>query len=418
MSDLNSGGMQMVAILETIKKFSENINGYKLVLMGGSVVCGMIYIYRYHKVSQVLPQRHSEDFKSLTTVITGLCLWNFIMTAFTETILLNLNNVLGYLNSNENLPKDFRGYFINEDIHSVLNMYYLRKDVKILSAIVVSMTLFHIFSNVIMKSVEYISFISNEDSNDVEKAVEPRSLSKSVSFDDGLTTYQYLDMELSVSKSRISLGQSSLRTFFIKHCISFVILSVISYCIVPDIFLFNSSAILFQYSSITLKSDHIFYAIFTLFFLDVATIFVKVANHPKLRNFPQFTSILSRFIWCYSSVILATSMSLMILFNDVLINLVKLLAIYIYTPAHTISLDVLFITQIFINYLTHSIQLSCTTGAECSQLDLINTLSENFVWLKDILSSCCIVLNLSCLVILPMLIWIVIIESKFGRSIY
>ena len=418
MSDLNNGGLQMVTILETIKKFSENINGYKLVLMGGSVVCGMIYIYRYHKVSQVLPQRHSEDFKSLTTAITGLCLWNFMITAFAETTLLNLDNVLGYLNGDEDLPKNFRGYFVNEDIHSVLNMYYLRKDVKLLSVTVVSMTLFQIFSHVIMKSVEYISFISTEDSNDVEKAVEPRPLSKSVSFDVDLTTYQYLDMELSVSKSRLNFGQSPLKSFFIKHCISFVILSVISYCIVPDSFLFNSSAILFQCSSITPKSDHIFYSIFTLFFLDVATIFVKVANHPKLRNFPQFTSILSRFIWCYSSVILATSMSLMLLFNDVLINLVKLLAIYTYAPTHTITYDVLFVTQIFVNYLTHSIQLSCTAGAECSQLELVNTLSKNFVWLKDILSSCCIVLNLSCLVILPMLIWLVIIESKLGRSIY
>ena len=418
MSDLNNGGIQMVSILETIKTFSNNTNGYKLVLMGGSVVCGMIYIYRYRKVSELLPQKYSEDFKGLTIVITGLCLWNFIMTAFTGSILFNLDNVLGYLDNNENLPKSFGGYFINEDIHSVLNMYYLRKDVKILTATVISMALFHIFSNVIMKSVEYISFISNEDVDDIEKAVEPRSLSKSVSFNNDLTTYQYLDMELSVSKSRISLGHSSLRTFFIKHCISFVILSIISYCIVPDIFLFNSSAILFQYSSITLKSDHIFYAIFTLFFIDVATIFVKVANHPKLRNFPLFISILSRFIWCYSSMILATSTSLMILFNDVLINLVKLLAIYSYTPVQTIGYDVLFITQIFINYLTHSVQLSCTATAECSQLDLVNTLSKNFIWLKDTLSNCCIVLNLSCLVVLPMLIWIVIIESKLGRFSY
>lgn len=408
----------MITILKTIKKFSENTNGYKLALMGGSAVCGMLYIYRYHKVSQVLPQKHSDDLKSLTIVLTGLCLWNFLIAGFTENILLNLDNTIRYLDGNKKLPKDFRGYFINEDVHSVLNMYYLQKDVKILSVTVVSMALFHIFSNVIMKSVEYISFISDKSSSDVEKTVEPLSFSKSVSFDDDLTTYQYLDMELSVSKSRLSVGHSSLRTFFVKHCISFAILSVISYCIVPDIFLFNSSAILLQYSNITVKSDHIFYAIFTLFFVDVVTIFVKVANHPKFKNFPQFTSLLSRFIWCYGSLILAASMSLMILFNDVLINLVKLITIYTYTPTHTISYNVLFITLIFINYLTHTIQLSCTASADCSQLDLVNALSENFIWLNDTLSSCCIVLDLSCLVILPLLIWIVVIESKLGRSIY
>lgn len=408
----------MITILKAIIKFSENTIGYKLALMGGSVVCGMFYIYRYHKVSQVLPQKHSEDLKSLTTVITGLCLWNFVITGFTENILINLDSIIRYLDGNKNLPKDFRGYFINENVHSVLNMYYLQRDMKILSATVVSMVLFHIFSNVIMKCVEYISFISDRDSSDIEKTTELLSLSKSVSFDDDLTTYQYLDLEFSVSKSRLNVGHSSLGTFFIKHCISFVILSFISYCIVPDIFLFNSSAIFVQYSSITLRSDHIFYAIFTLFFIDVITIFVKVANHPRFRNFPQLTSILSRFIWCYGSLILATSMSLMILFNDVLINLVKLITIYTYTPTSTIGYNVLFITQIFVNYLTHSIQLSCTASTDCSQLDLVNVLSENFIWLKDTLSSCCIVLNLSCFVILPLLIWIVVIESKLGRSIY
>lgn len=408
----------MANIIGTIQKLSSDSCGYKIVLMGVSVICVVLYIYRYKKVSQILPQRHSEDLRSLTTVMIGLCLWNFVISAFTGSILLNLDGIRAYLGSQTNIPRDFRGYFINEHIYSVLNTYFLKKDMRIFIVTIMSMISFHIFSNVILKCVEYISFISNLDEKDTEKIVAHSPVSKFVSFNNDLTTFQYLDVELSVSKSRLNMGQSLLRTHAFKHCITFVIFVIISYCIVPDIFLFNSSAIIVQYSSLTLKSDHAFYAVFSMFVLDVAVIFFNVANHPKIRNFPHFTSILSRFIWCYSSLILASSMGLMILFNDLLINLVKLVAIYSSTPGNTLNYHVLFITQIFIKYLTHSVQLYCIASGDCSQLDLVKALSENFIWLKNILTSCCIVLNLSCFVILPLLIWIVIIESKLGRFAY
>lgn len=407
----------MINVLETLKKYSNDSNNYGIVLICGSLVCIVIYGFRYSKVSQLLPRKHSDDLKSLTIVVISLCIWNIAMVTFTNNILLNLDGGIRYLNTETNLPKSFRGYFINENIHSVLNMHYLKKDLKILVLTIVSLVLFKVFSTVILKTVEYISFISDLDVRDVEKAVPRSPVSKSVSFNSNLTTFQYLDMELSVSKSRLSLGQSSLWSLFIKRCISFFIVLVISYCIIPDTFLFNSSAIILQYSSITLKSDHLFYAIFTMFVLDVVVSSVKVANHPKIKNFPQFTSILSRFIWCYGSFIVAISMSSMVLFNDLLINLVKFVAIYSSNLTHASSYyPILFVTQIFIDYLTHSVQHPCMSSTECSQVELVNALSENFIWLKNTLSSCCIVLNLSSFVIFPMLIWLVVIESKLGRG--
>lgn len=406
----------MSETVEKIKSFSNDNKYYKRTLIGFSIAAIIFYAYRYYRVSKTVPYGRTDDLKSLTKVIIGLSIWNFILSCCTESTLIDFDGLLKYLKADENLPRELGEYFINEEFYTALNFYCFKRDARLFVVSVVPMVSLHVFSTVISQCIEYISFVA-QDEEKYPGRTEPRRKSKSVSFNHTLTTYLYLDKELSVTDSKVvNNHQTSVRWIITKYSFLFVLVLIPSVCIIPNIFLFNTTSIIFQYSNMTIRSDHIFYSILMLFVFDVCLTFKNVANHPSVRNFPQFTSILTRFIWCYICWILAISLGLMISFNDVLVNLIKLVAIGSSPKVLSLNYPLQFVTLVFINYITHSTKLPCSVDGNCSQQDLSYNLSKTFVWLQSSLNNCWIVLNLSCFVFLPIFIWIIIVELKIARS--
>lgn len=523
MSDNQNIINQILQSINSCVQSTSNINQYTIILILSSIFFIFLYIYRYKKISKDIPKGYSEDLKSLTIIIICLCVWNIILTIFSGSILINLGRISHFLSSSSisNLSKEINGFFITNEsnVTSEKNYYFFTKDLRFFFIAIISMILFQFFSQSISKSIEYISFLKsssfyyhvpndtngvsliNED--DIEKLMASTknitnnttnnnesknhsrcsSLSsissfqstkpkKTVSFDSTLTTFNYSDLKLSIIKNSKSLSYwniilptNNFKKNFGKKIISFSLILFGYTIILPEKLFMNSSSFLYinQSSNYTVKFDHIFFTIITMFLIDVFSKFIMVANHPNFKNFPHLTSMACHFTWCYCCIILSCSITCSILLSDTLINVIGLMiqAIINFKSSHskitgsspptvaTISNNSInplnFFTSILINYLEHSVILSscsnsvttttttiatATTTATatlttttphiitkiCSNKDYIDTLTNMLIWIKIMLTNCWIVTNFTCLILLPFFIWVLIIELKIGYN--
>lgn len=445
---------EIVKKIQKLDAEDSKIDNYKIILISCSVLLIIIYYYRYLSISKNIPQGYSEDFKSLTILIITLCGWNAILTLISNDMVLNLKHFLKLVNSisNPRIENEVNEFLSGiPNVFSIRNWYVFGKDLRIVSFAIVSMIFFNLFANSISKSIEYIAFIKSSsfchhspndtsgvnllDDDDIEKLLMNASssgstsndssstkLKKKVSFDNTLTTFSYLDNDLCVTKKVKPIFINIDYFKIMKKSIMVTLTFILFISILPEKLYLNSTSFLYSSNQLIIKFDHVYYTLITFYIYEVFHKFIKVANHPNFKNFPYLTSMASHFTWGYCSLILSSSIWFILLSGDVLTNVLGLMAqtIISYSSHPNIqSSDTVprhFVTSIIINYLQHSIGPAINNINDTNLDDSMTSLTNTFIWVKSIFTNCWIVTNFTCFLLLPIFIWIVIIEFKIGYN--
>lgn len=427
---------QLLTGLEEASHHAPGFDSYYLVLVLGSTALALMYAYRYFKISKSLPKGYSEDFKSITVMVIVLCGWNLLITCLAPNFFNNISLFSHLQDSDASIKANIRLFsHFNTEVFTLKNWSFFVKDCKFFAFVVISMVLFNGFSISILKIIEFISFsksnnelyenIFNED--DMEKLISfsaqesgadfDAKPKKSVSFDSTLTTFNYLNSNSYVTtENYVVVPVSNVKRTFTKYLVAFVCTLVVYVFALPNKLMMNSSSCLLNvFPDFIIRFDHIYFTVASLFVLDVMVKFASVANHPSISNFPQLTSILSHFSWCYCSISLVLSFCMAVIFNDVLFNIVVITIQSVVGSNNTFQ-DVprqLF-TLIFINYIQHCVNAPACNGS-CSSPEYFASVNEAYIWLRTMFINSWIVTNFTCFVVLPMFIWIVVIELKLKK---
>ncbi|ODV66965.1 hypothetical protein HYPBUDRAFT_109059 [Hyphopichia burtonii NRRL Y-1933] len=416
---------EIVKKIQKLDAQDSKIDNYKIILISCSVLLIIIYYYRYLSISKNIPQGYSEDFKSLTILIITLCGWNAILTLISNDMVLNLKHFLKLVNSisNPRIENEVNEFLSGiPNVFSIRNWYVFGKDLRIASFAIISMIFFNLFANSISKAIEYIAFIKS--SSFYHHSPNDTS-GKKVSFDNTLTTFSYLDNDLCVTKKVKPILQNFVHidSFKImKKSIMITLTFILFISILPEKLYLNSTSFLYSSNQLIIKFDHVYYTLITFYIYEVFHKFIKVANHPNFKNFPYLTSMASHFTWGYCSLILSSSIGFILLSGDVLTNVLGLMAqtMISYSSHPNIqSSDTVprhFVTSIIINYLQHSIGPAINSINDTNLDDSMTSLTNTFIWVKSIFTNCWIVTNFTCFLLLPIFIWIVIIEFKIGYN--
>ncbi|KAK6458624.1 uncharacterized protein RJT20DRAFT_7543 [Scheffersomyces xylosifermentans] len=407
-----------------------NISVYYYISISLSCFLSVFYFYRYKRITKklpIIPQSTSKEFPDIRFCVVSLIVltvWNLLFTLFNQHIVLDLPTLTQYLERNG----DFN--LINETKNSSLNWFYFVKDMEITVIMVISMLLIHLFSIGILRCSEYFQLLSSY----IQKDQEARFGKE----EGGIPTFNYghhnnsveqLLMATPSPQTRVSLlPQFYHKKFFKKHIAIFFIVLVASTVLLPSTFQLTSSSIIYELNTFQFKFDHIFVALVVTFTIDTFTKFVKVIifanNH--LASCNKFTGLITRFIWLYDCIILNFSLGFIIIFNDVLINMINLIINdgpqTTTSPVHSKPISppkssIQFISSILINYLSHSGLAATSTSAAgscsdsisysyCVQQRMLLSLIQAFDSLYDTLINCWNVLNLFCFIIAPLTIWL------------
>lgn len=390
------------------------------------VVCAVtpfIYFRQYNSISRKLPRGYSHDIQFMALSLVALNIWNLVLATSDKSIILNLRLLVEFLDTNEDIS------LINEENSSPVNKFYFFKDIKLVIIICISIFLTNAYSIGILRCLEYISFISNDfNESEVEKVPRTNGHRKSVSFDENLITYTYQIKNISNENLPGEVNQSKLATLpgfttahliriFKRYSFLFIQSFILLVILLPKNFMLNSSAILYELdSNFVIRSDHVMLALISAFGFDcLFKVFrgMTCPNiHYQLKCFPQSLLVLSKFVWSYNCFILVMSLAFMIMFNDVLINVVTTLVTDITAEDKPYqSYPVQFFTSILINYLSHSsivVEASCEdTFAQCIQPSSLEAVNLAFQSLYLSIVNCWNILNLFSFTLLPMVIWFV-----------
>lgn len=185
-----------------------------------------------------------------------------------------------------------------------------------------------------------------------------------------------------------------------KHLLQLVLLTTIFILILPHSLLLNSTAILFSPTSLTpntnsptftpiVKSDHLLWALNTLFLLDTLNSIYKAPGHKSF-------SVVVRMFWGYSALVLITVNCLILLFHDIQINLLFVMANILVGNRQFEEYNINIFTLVVLNYLDHSY-----AGSQ-----EVEVMTERFMVFKNGFSSCLVMMNVMGMVVVPFFIWI------------
>lgn len=376
-----------------------------------SALAIVFYTLRYLILSKRFPENQLSALRGFTRIVVALCFWNTILVCNSGRIVFDSDALSKFLQRNE-IGHNLLASFINIDPTSNLNAFYLRKDVVHLSIILISIALFKVFSDRIHGIIEFISCYRADPANGYtttdEKNIGIVHNEKRVSFDISQKPSRPCGQKHVAERKSC---HSRYRKCIFKHICLFSAILVAWVIILPDTLIFTSTSILVDCSSFRVTFDHIVCLCMSLFLLDACSGFINTAKQSSMTGFPQITSLITHFIWFYSSLILSISVSFVFLAYDVLSNwLVMALNndhVHSTTPIQVVSL-------ICINYLDFSLE-KCSQGSYCDAYANFQQMLKNFYWLRSLLTECWLMFNLSYLVILPFLIWIIIIELKIRQ---
>ncbi|KAK6198143.1 uncharacterized protein RJT21DRAFT_116183 [Scheffersomyces amazonensis] len=396
---------------------------YFYLSISSSVIVLGLSIYKYYRRGSI-----HEDIKCSIKGLALLAGWNLFNTLIIPHIIPNLNQIANYLvnhNEQEHAKTDNYISLINTRLSSDLNYIYLMKDGSIFLLSIVSMLLIHFFSIGMVKCIEFFtSFYGIEDK---EAQLQKSQIT---------VTYEYPTGESSSIEDVTPpslLPQFYHNRYFRKHAGIFLIVFIISLVLLPKSFQLNSSSIIFETPdhNFQIKFDHLFVALVITFSLDIFIKFFEVINFVDSYYFTsrnKFVSIFTRFIWLYDCFVLNFTIGSVILFSDVMMNLINLLINETFHSHHSqyhdnsqISVNsIQFFTSILTNYLFHSGFASnainatqtntiCNTNSSsCLQEQIISSYIDLFTTIYVTVIDCWTVLNLMCFVIGPCLIWCVL----------
>ncbi|KAK6464483.1 hypothetical protein DFJ63DRAFT_311788 [Scheffersomyces coipomensis] len=433
------------------------------------------YCYRYITFINRSPSNHqlhvqsdNEDVKFGLKCLNILVIWNLLTVIVINHIIPNLFQISTYLLNHKQVSSPSRtgstnnniDILINESFYSDLNFIYLGKDLKIFILSIGSMVLIHLFSMGMARCIEYFASIYAVDhEQQFIREIENYDDSAANNKDEVSVTFEYSPEDHSSSSSSSStltfdqvyapslLPQFYHKSYFKKLSGIFFIVLITSVILLPQTFKLNSSSILFTTSSFNsnqsfqIKFDHLFLALLVTFTIDIFIKFFEVLNfidtYATFNVKNKFISIFTRFIWLYDCFIINFTISMIIIGNDVLINIINLLINDTFEVNSAVSstlpksstMSIQFFTSILTNYLFHSgfFPLSssssqytstvCQTAANsihCIQQQIIVSYLELFNAIYYTLIDCWTILNLVCFVIGPFLIWLIFeIRLKF-----
>lgn len=338
------------------------------------IACGnlaaIFYIVRYkHIQSRIV---YSDDLLYITTLVVILAAWNIVI-------------------------------LLSSAINSKLN------DAYIFVITLVSIFLFKNFSLAIIRVVEMISFRINSSATSFNvNRDDLESNRKSVTFDDTKVILSYLEENTSITYHPVRVLPSlDDWKYWIKKCakILTIYLFIMVLCIVllPSSMMFVSTKTLFYYNdSFYIKTDHALFALEIEFVIFMVGKFFRVLKHPHFKHFPYITAIATIFIWVYSGAVLLINVNCLIIFNDI-ISIIKDQELYITDSDNFISM---LSTSLILNWLDCSADASTLCNKEDAKVQFI----------KEIMKQTWSVVNFINFILVPLIIWIIIVEIRFRRA--
>ncbi|CAH6718456.1 hypothetical protein CLIB1444_01S07162 [[Candida] jaroonii] len=347
--------------------------GYKTVVMGLSMIVLVGYSIRY------LFLKTSNELKTFFLSIMSLNTWNILNCLVIDDVILNVKGLTSYYDQTKDLNMDPKQIF-NTNNH-FLNSRLAGKSMKILFVAITSFILFHIFvSN--SRQLKHLICTSSVPTKDNEKQIQ----------------------------TEVENDDQHSKGVLLKYVGLFFSLVFIGALIVPNRFLLSSSGKIIDNEFITIKFDHLFFAFNTIF------IFQNISTITKCFNAQQNCRILFVVVyltWIYNFSIITLTNMLMMIFNDLLVNSLTLISNLIngnglYQDEENIN----FVTSILLSYLNHSVTFNCQL---CSNEDLTSLMAFNLIKFKELFMNCLIVLNFSSLIVMPLIIWIILIELRYVK---
>lgn len=337
---------------------------YKTIVVGLSVVVAVGYSIRYMFL------RPSNEMKRFFLSIMSLNIWNILNCLVIDDVMLNVKGLTSYYNQTKNLNMDQNQIFNTN--YQFLNIKLAGKSFKILVVALTSFILFHIF---VSSSRQLKNSICRPHTKDNEK--------------------QVLEITDEYRCSHKAL----------KYIGMFFMLVLIGALTIPERFLLNSLGKIITNEFITIKFDHLFFAFNMLFIFDNISTITKCF---KTQQSSRILFVIVYLTWIYDFSIITLTNMLMMIFNDLLVNSLTLISNMIngnnlYQDEENIN----FLTSILLSYLNHSITFNCRL---CSNEDLVSFMTYNLIKFKEIFINCLIILNCSSLIIMPLIIWVLLIE--------
>ncbi|CAH2352077.1 hypothetical protein CLIB1423_05S05094 [[Candida] railenensis] len=338
------------------------------------IACGnlaaIFYILRYRHIQSRIV--YSEDLLYLTILVVILAAWNIVI-------------------------------LLSSAIHSKLN------DAYIFIITLVSILLFKNFSLAIVRVVEMISFrIDSNATTFISNRDDLEGNRKSVTFDDTKVVLSYSEENSSVTYHPVRVFPSiDDWKYWTKKCakiLAIYLFTMVS-CIIllPRSMMFVSTKTLFYYNdSFYIKTDHALFALEIEFVIFMVGKFNRVLKHPHFKHFPYITAIATIFIWVYSGALLLVNINCIIIFNDI-ISIMKDPELYIADSDNFISM---LSTSLILTWL------DCSADAST----LCNNENAKVQFIREIMRQTWSVVNSINFLLVPLIIWIVIIEIRFRRA--
>lgn len=423
-----SEGQLIQVLLEAGNAAEDPENRFNaLLLAGGGLFCIAFYGMRTYFISKLLPQGHSPDLRAFATVLMVLAGWNIITSYMASRMSFTTGALpysIGSASDTTEVKEEIAKLVINDDVSKTLNTSFLWRDMRIFLFATTSMVMLHLFLAVLLRIIEYVTLINASDKEKPLRPLTPRHR-KSVSFDNTLTTY--LDSRASYSELEPCESSFPDAGVLTHYGGLFALAVLVLLFVVPRSFLLNSLARIFTLGEgpvpmVEVKSDHVYVAIVVLFLRDALRKFVQVVRHPQFRNFPQMTSVFSRFTWGYSCILLAGLIALIVFLSDVLLNLFSVICEYAISDEEAFDSSPnkaprQFVTLIIMSYLAHSLSPECFSvveGLQCSKKGSLESLLRCFTWLRAVFVDCWVVTNSAIFLVLPLFIWVIVVELKIG----
>lgn len=357
-----------------------------------SIASIVIYFFRYGKFNKFENNQYPKDLTKLVVSLFSLNIWNIV-----------------FIITNNHLSN----FFIRGDagVKSVLI-----KDICTAFMIVISIFLVYRFCDGILGCIQLISLHSMD--NDAEHSVQYTRMEekrhKSVSFRDELETLTYLEMGFNILHSKLSLVYS-LSNFFnagvlFRSIILFVTTTIVSALALPETLLFNSTTLIFSMTSpvdLTIKSEHVFIATMLLFGKHSIGKILHLINQPQTQHFPKSTLLLATFIWAYLCVTLCSVFLMIMISEDIVYNICKLILSQLSTDSYlNKEKSINLFTRSFLIYINHIISPTSEVTNEF-KWDVLR-------WVSLLFENCVAVLSTSYFIILPLSVWVLLVEFKLG----
>lgn len=368
---------------------------YRHLLAGVTVIILIYYVIR----SIQLTRLSSSAVKFFGISVMLLCGWNLLLSAIADKFIINLPGVFQKYQvlkiSQEEIFRKLSSHQFNQQL--------IRKNLKQFLLIVESLLIFKCFTVGIEKAVNYIRTITKY---------------KGTYWNDNEI---YSDNELSYKTTQITSDHFKFKGPWIydiiksvlKYSLQFILLSGIFVLVLPNHLLMNSVATVYSSENLVVKFDHFIWALNILLLRDNIKKILKTMGTNSLSECPsQF--ILLGFSWLYNCLLLVLSSTLMVLFHDILINLLFVMVNNLLDNHQFNNYNINVFTLMLLSYFYHASDDSCLHKV-CSTTEKIDVMAKSFVAVKNLFANCLVVLNFSCFVVIPFIIWVLLIECKLER---